>query len=133
MIVGCAIVIGLGDGYALQTAAGGGVVGIDAKHLVVLALRVIVFSKVEIAFRRIETTAHLVHVLGMLIGERRIRADRIVEVTELALCIPIVRINGEDAFQKQAGFRVFPDLAVLHGERDTRIAEVGDIHRPAVR
>ena len=132
VIVGGAVVIGFCGGDALHATAGGGVVGIDAQDIFVLALRVVVFAEVVVAFGRVERTADLVDILGVFVSESRVGADRVVEVAEFAFGFEIVRVLSDHRFEQRAGFRVFADLAVLHRQCDAGIAEVIDVALPAI-
>ena len=132
VIVGGAVVIGFCGSDALHATAGGGVVGIDAQDIFVLALRVVVFAEIVVAFGRIERAADLVDILGVFVSERRVGADRVVEVAEFAFGFEIVRVLGDHRFEQRAGFGIFADLAVLHRECDAGITEVIDVALAAI-
>jgi hypothetical protein len=93
-----------------------------ATQRVVLAFGIVVLAEVVVAFGRVELAAHLIDILGVLIGEGWVGANRIVEVRKLTLCLGVVRILCDHGFEKRAGFGIFADLTVLHRERDAGIA-----------
>ena len=104
VIVGGAIVVGLRGVHALQATAGGGVEGVEAQHFFVFALGIVVFAQVVVALGGVEPAAHLVHVLGVLVGQRGLGADRVVQITQFAGGIAVVGIHGEKVFE-QRGLR----------------------------
>ena len=132
LIEGGAVVVRLGGGEALHAAAGGGVVGIDAEHVFVFALGLVELAEIEIAFSSVKGAADLIDVLGMLVSERGIGADGIVQITELAFGEGVVGIHGNDIVEQGAGLGVFAHLAVLHGERHAGIGKVLGITLAAV-
>ncbi len=68
----------------------------------------------------------------MLVSERRIGADRIVEETEFLFGEGVLRIDGEDAFEQGAGLGILAHPAVLHGEGDTGVGKVAGVAGAAV-
>ena len=132
VVVGGAVIIGFRGGNALHATAGGRVVRVDAQNVFVLALGVVVLAEVVVAFSRVEFAADLIDILGMLIGERRIGADWVVEIGKFAFRLKIVRVLRNHRFEKRAGFGIFADLAVLHRESDAGVTEVSDVTLAAI-
>ena len=68
----------------------------------------------------------------MFVGERGVGADRVLEIAKFAGGLGVEGVHGNHAFEESAGLGVFADLAVLHGEGDAGIRQVGDVALPTV-
>jgi hypothetical protein len=110
LIVGGAVIVGFGGGEAFKSAAGGGVVGIDAENVLVFAFGGVELAEVVVAFRGVEGAADLIDILGVLVSERRVGADRIVEVAEFAFGIGVAGIDGETPSRRMRASSYLPTL-----------------------
>ncbi len=126
MIVGCAIIISLRSGNSFHATAGCGIKRIDPKHRFVISLRGVEFPEIVIALGHVQPTADGIDVLGMLVGQRRVGANRVIKVTEFLFRGKVIWIDirSKHALKEGAGLFILAHLAELLGEGDARIAEM---------
>ncbi len=87
----------------------GRVVGIYLQCLLILADSIIIESEILEAFCGIEKAPHLIHVGGVVIGERRVGPDGIIKVFNLLVSPLVVGIDGKNLVQ------LLPRLHILTG------------------